>query len=479
MEKAIPPKKQKSKRETYYTKTAPMYTNKPLPALPRPSDSRPSTRDGSPVGKVADAKDLPQPLNLPRRPKTSTGLDVSSSDAVPPPLNVPSSSVESKHSAPQPPPRHPARPQSRVRRTSSARRAATGHRPGQKVAQLMGHNVDIYDDSRDRFRSLSPPAQRPVDSLFEQGTSFLEDEESLASNSPASPFPAHGYEPFAGSEEDDTASAAGSKHDSARFSFSSRPSWSSHSPHLSFDGKALSSRSRDSLTDNEAALDYHRFASELADHESNETRRFSAQSKKEQTKESPSSSSSPSQNKTNNRSSTQSLGMGDLKQQRSALQQNAAPARSPSQKPSPQARMKKTASVSFSSHPWSAEEKKRRQKKASLSAAQRPTNLAPAAEQEPRSVFESDSDDDVGISDSIKGIFKRGTSIHQDAAPVLRPQRNSKDDADKSFLDKAKGWRTEKRSRESKEEPKQPRKPKSNDDLAKWFQDKPTHLILS
>jgi hypothetical protein len=71
-----------------------------------------------------------------------------------------------------------------------------------------------------------------------------------------------------------------------------------------------------------------------------------------------------------------------------------------------------------------------------------------AAPPQLRSVFESDSDDEVGIADSIKDFFSRRAS-----------------DPDRRFLDRAREWREEKRSKE----PKESKAHKPSDDSGKWF----------
>lgn len=468
MEKAVPPNGQ-----GHYSSAASIYSNKPLPALPPTQASSTSSsyedvrlakkqldtkaehqqkdrKSAKPAAAAADLtfSALPEPLNLPRRPKTASGHRDS---AVPPPLNLPPAVPSPPKTLPQVPPRHPGRLS--PRRTSAAttnNRPATGHRPAHKIQQLTGYDVDVHDGLRGRASSHLNLnlhfLDRPTDTSADRSSATNQDH-THASGLGAAPRPLHSYRSFSTPSEygsDSTASGTGSRQVSAQFSTSSRPSWSSYSPHQSLDGKA-SSRSRDSFSDaaaDAAAFDYHKFASELAgptDRLSADSHTFShagsSSNSYSHTRES--SSSQPY-----SRSSGQSSIFREASLQRSPLQQIEALAMSqPLSVPGKQQRgalPKGSRHVDKKGHVGSPEE-------------------------EPRlvSAFDSDSDDDNGITDSIRGFFTRRVSL-QNEASGSKSQRTSREESDKSLLssarERAKEWRSDRR-----------KDSKSPEDITKFF----------
>ena len=405
---------------------------------------------------------MPQPLNLPHRPKTVGPGPESSSDtkekggntvAAPPVLKLSTSVAQDKTlpATPPIPPRNPAR-----RRKSLTK--LPGHRPAQKVHQLIGYDVDVYEDYRKHYSYLDAtelPAELPAN-LFHDHSSN-EEQEAVAADAPASPSPImtilpHGYPPFyplTPDEEpkgEDKGSIAGSRQTSAQFSASSRPSWASSSRNLSYDDKA-SSRSRDSFSDADAALDYHRFASELAgptdrkSSDSNALHYFTIDHSKR-----PASSHHPH----NDRSSDPISHFRDLSFSRSPLQQIEALAASHQLTLSLPG--KKRATAHSPKSPQTAEDKHKD-----------PTTAATLSPQTPHliSAFESDSDDEGGFTDSMKHFFARRASHTHDVAANKSP-KTSKDDSDKSLLtsakERAKEWRSDRR-----------KEPKQAEDIPKYY----------
>jgi hypothetical protein len=254
----------------------------------------------------------------------------------------------------------------------------------------------------------------------------------------------HGYPPFypltpEEPEDDDKRSLAGSRQTSAQFSASSRPSWASSSRNLSYDDKA-SSRSRDSFSDPDAALDYHRFASELAgptDRKSTDSIALPRLSGGQR----PASSHHP-----HSHSSSDAIShIRDLSFSRSPLQQIEALAESqrltlllPGKKKGPK-----------SAQP--ADEKDKDTKTQALSP-QTPHLV---------SAFESDSDDEGGFTDSMRHLFARRAS-HNVGVVANKAPKASKDDSDKSLLatakERAKEWRADRH-----------KEPKEMDDLPKYY----------
>jgi hypothetical protein len=119
-----------------YRKAAEWYANRPLPPLPLSKTPRRGRRPIAPPPPLNITRKVAVPISNADSPKTRTNNTMKPLPPPPPAFELPYNKPTSKRNSRSCPP--------------------TGHQPSHKAQQLMGCDIDIFDDTRTLYANLDP-----------------------------------------------------------------------------------------------------------------------------------------------------------------------------------------------------------------------------------------------------------------------------------------------------------------------------------